>query len=29
MNAAFGTDFGRKIMTLGEIRKDLGAAKRD
>jgi transposase len=29
MNAAFGTDFGRKIMTLGEIRKNLGAAKRD
>jgi transposase len=29
MNAAFGTDFGRKVMTLGEIRKSLGAAKRD
>jgi transposase len=29
MNAVFGTDFGRKIMTLGEIRKQLGAAKRD
>jgi hypothetical protein len=29
MNATFGTDFGRKIMTLGEIRKNLGAAKRD
>jgi transposase len=29
MNAVFGTDFGRKIMTLGEIRKNLGEAKRD
>jgi transposase len=29
MNAVFGTDFGRKIMTLREIRKNLGEAKRD
>jgi transposase len=28
MNAVFGTDFGRKIMTLGEIGKHLGRAKR-
>jgi transposase len=28
MNAAFGTDIGRKIMTLQEIRKSLGQAKR-
>jgi transposase len=28
MNAAFGTDFGRKVMTLKEIRKNLGLAKR-
>jgi transposase len=28
MNAVFGTDFGRKIMTLKEIRKNLGRAKR-
>jgi transposase len=29
LNAAFGTDFGRKLMTLGEIRTHLGRAKRD
>jgi transposase len=28
MNTAFGTDFGRKIMTLKEIKKNLGAAKK-
>jgi transposase len=28
MNAAFGTDFGLKTMTLGDIRKKLGLAKR-
>ena len=28
MNAAFGTDFGRKIMTLDEIKKSLGSAKK-
>jgi len=28
MNAAFGTDFGRKNMTLQEIKKNLGRAKR-
>jgi transposase len=28
MNAVFGTDFGRKIMTLNEIRKYLGETKR-
>jgi transposase len=28
MNAVFGTDFGRKIMTLGEIKKSLGSVKR-
>jgi transposase len=28
MNAAFGTDFGRRIMTLGEIRTRLGTAKK-
>jgi transposase len=28
MNAAFGTDFGRKHMTLQEIKKNLGAAKK-
>lgn len=28
MNAAFGTDFGRKIMTLREIKKNLGDAKK-
>lgn len=28
MNAAFGTDIGRKIMTLGEIKKNLGLAKK-
>jgi hypothetical protein len=28
MNAVFGTDFGRKIMTLKEIRKNLGRVKR-
>jgi transposase len=28
MNAEFGTDFGRKIMTLGEIKKSLGQAKK-
>jgi hypothetical protein len=28
MNAAFGTDFGLKVMTLGDIRKNLGLAKR-
>jgi transposase len=28
MNAAFGTDFGRKIMTLKEIKKNLGDAKK-
>jgi transposase len=28
MNVAFDTDFGRKIMTLGEIKKKLGAAKK-
>jgi transposase len=27
MNAAFGTDFGRKIMTLKEIKINLGSAK--
>jgi transposase len=27
MNATFGTDFGRKIMTLKEIKKNLGAVK--
>jgi transposase len=27
MNAAFGTDFGRKVMTLKEIKKNLGSAK--
>ncbi|MFP3154895.1 IS1634 family transposase [Lachnospiraceae bacterium ZAX-1] len=27
MNAVFGTDFGRKIMTLKEIKKNLGSAK--
>jgi hypothetical protein len=28
MNAAFGTDFGLKTMTLKNIRKSLGLAKR-
>jgi hypothetical protein len=28
MNVAFGTDFGRKVMTLGEIKKNLGTAKK-
>jgi transposase len=28
MNAAFGTDFGRKLMTLGEIKKNLGRVKK-
>lgn len=28
MNAVFGTDFGRKTMTLGEIKKNLGAVKK-
>ncbi len=28
MNAAFGTDFGRKMMTLKEIKKNLGDAKK-
>jgi hypothetical protein len=28
MNTAFGTDFGRESMTLGEIKKKLGNAKR-
>jgi transposase len=28
MNSAFGTDFGRKIMTLQEIRKSLGKVKK-
>jgi transposase len=28
MNTVFGTDFGRKIMTLQEIKKNLGAAKK-
>ena len=28
MNKAFGTDFGRKIMSLKEIKKNLGAAKK-
>lgn len=28
LNAAFGLDFGRKIMTLGEIKKNLGQAKK-
>jgi hypothetical protein len=28
MNAVFGTDFGRKIMTLEEIKKNLGTAKK-
>jgi transposase len=28
MNAVFGTDFGRKIMTLKEIKKNLSSAKR-
>jgi hypothetical protein len=28
MNAAFGTDFGLKVMSLGDIRKNLGLAKR-
>jgi len=28
MNAAFGTDFGRKIMTLKEIKKNLGDVKK-
>jgi transposase len=27
MNAAFGTDFGKKLMTLQEIKKSLGQAK--
>jgi len=27
LNAAFGTDFGRKVMTLKEIRKNLGETK--
>jgi transposase len=29
MNAVFGTDFGRHNMTLAEIKRSLGAAKRD
>jgi transposase len=28
VNAAFGTDFGRKYMTLNEIRKNLGESKK-
>jgi transposase len=28
MNAVFGTDFGRKVMTLGEIKRNLGNAKK-
>ena len=28
MNAVFGTDFGRKMMTLKEIKKNLGDAKK-
>jgi len=28
MNIAFGTDFGRKTMTLKEIKKNLGSAKK-
>jgi transposase len=28
MNNAFGTDFGRKIMSLGDIKKNLGRAKK-
>jgi transposase len=28
MNTAFGTDFGRKSMTLGEIKRNLGSAKK-
>ena len=28
MNAVFGTDFGRKIMTLKEIKKNLGEVKK-
>jgi transposase len=28
MNAAFGTNFGKKFMTLGEIKKNLGQAKK-
>ncbi len=29
MNIAFGTDFGRKHITLSEIKKNLGTAKKD
>jgi transposase len=29
VNAAFNTDIGKKIMTLGEIKKNLGLAKKD
>jgi hypothetical protein len=28
MNALFGTDIGRKLMTLHEIKKSLGQVKR-
>ena len=28
MNAVFGTDIGKKIMTLQEIKKSLGQVKR-
>ena len=28
MNVVFGTDFGRKVMTLNEIRKNLGETKK-
>jgi hypothetical protein len=28
MNAEFGTDFGKKYMTLQEIKKNLGQAKK-
>jgi transposase len=28
INAAFGTDFGRKVMTLQEIKKNIGASKK-
>ena len=28
MNSAFSTDFGRKVMTLNEIRKNIGESKK-
>ena len=28
MNEVFGTDFGKKVMTLKEIRKNLGETKK-